>query len=156
MDIIPVQSDDHLLAARQLFLEYAEWLGVDLCFQGLQQELDGLPGDYAPPDGRLLLAFDGDQPVGCVAVRKLGDGICEMKRLYVRPGHRGKGLGRRLAETIIEEARVIGYKKMRLDSLTSLKEAAVLYRSLGFVETPPYRFNPLQGAVFMEVNLNWR
>ena len=79
-----------------------------------------------------------------------------MKRLYVRPGHRGKGLGRRLAETIIEEARVIGYKKMRLDSLTSLKEAAVLYRSLGFVETPPYRFNPLQGAVFMEVNLNWR
>jgi GNAT superfamily N-acetyltransferase len=127
MEIISAQSNDHLLAARKLFMEYADGLGVDLCFQGFQQELDGLPGDYAPPDGRLLLAIAGNQPVGCVAVRNLGDGICEMKRLYVRPGHRGRGLGRRLAEAIIAEARAIGYRKMRLDSLTSLKEATVLY-----------------------------
>jgi uncharacterized protein YjbI with pentapeptide repeats len=125
MEIIPAQSDDHLLAARNLFMECADALGVDLCFQGFQQELDRLPGDYAPPTGRLLLAIDGEQVVGCVAVRPLGDGICEVKRLYVRPGHRGKGLGRRLAEGVIAEATAIGYKQMRLDSLTSLNEAAV-------------------------------
>ena len=142
-----------LLAARNLFVEYAEYLGVDLCFQGFQQELDGLPGDYAPPDGQLLLAIDGDRAVGCVAIRKLGEGICEMKRLYVQPGHRGKGLGRRLAEAIIPEARGNGYEKMRLDSLTSLKEAAGLYRSLGFIEISPYRYNPLPDAVFMELLL---
>jgi putative acetyltransferase len=153
MAIIPAQSDIHLLAARKLFVEYADALGVDLCFQEFQRELDGLPGSYAPPDGRLLLAIADDQPVGCVAVRKLSDGICEMKRLYVQPGHRGKGLGRSLAEAIIAEARAIGYKTMRLDSLTSLKEAAALYRSLGFIEIPPYRYNPLPGAVFMELVL---
>ena len=153
MDIIPAQSDDHLLAARQLCLEYADFLGVDLCFQGFQQELDGLPGEYAPPDGLLLLAIEDDEPVGCVAVRDLGDSICEMKRLYLQPGHRGKGLGRKLAEAIIAEARAIGYKKMRLDSLTSLKEAAALYRSLGFVEIAAYRYNPLPDAVFMELVL---
>jgi ribosomal protein S18 acetylase RimI-like enzyme len=148
MEIIPAQSDDHLLAARNLFVEYADYLGVDLRFQGFQQELDGLPGDYAPRDGRLLLAIENDQPVGCVAVRKLGNGICEMKRFYVQPGHRGKGLGRKLAEAIIAEARAIGYEKMRLDSLTSLKEAAGLYRSLGFTEISSYRYNPLpEGAV---------
>jgi putative acetyltransferase len=151
--IIPAQSDIHLLAVRELFLEYADALGVDLCFQGFQQELDELPGAYAPPDGRLLLAVEFDQAIGCVAVRKLGDGICEMKRLYVQPGHRGKGLGRRLAEAVIAEAKTIGYKKMRLDSLTSLKEAAALYRSLGFIEIPAYRYNPLPEAVFMELEL---
>ena len=150
MDIIPAHSPDHLVAVRNLFVEYAENLGVDLCFQGFQQELDGLPGDYAPPDGRLLLAIDGDRAIGCVAVRKSGDGICEMKRLYVKSAYRGKGLGRRLAEAVVAEARAIGYGKMRLDSLTSLTEAAGLYRSLGFVEIPPYRYNPLPEAVFME------
>jgi putative acetyltransferase len=153
MEITPVQSDDHLLAARKLFMEYADRLGVDLCFQGFQQELAGLPGEYGPPNGRLLLAVEDDQPVGCVALRKLGDGICEMKRLYVRLEHRGKGLGRKLAATIIGEARGIGYKKMRLDSLTSLKEAAGLYQSLGFTEIAPYRYNPLPDAVFMEIGL---
>ena len=153
MDIIRAQSADHLLAACQLCMEYADALGVDLCFQGFQQELDGLPGEYAPPDGRLLLAIEDEQAVGCAAVRKLDEGICEMKRLYVRPGHRGEGLGRRLAEAIIAEARAIGYKKMRLDSLTSLKEAAALYRSLGFIEIPPYRFNPLPDAIYMELKL---
>ena len=153
MELVQAQSHDDLLAVRQLFMEYADWLGVDLCFQGFQQELDGLPGDYAPPDGQLLLAVEDDQAVGCVAMRKLGDGICEMKRLYVRPGHRGKGLGRKLAEAIIQEARSTGYQKMRLDSLTSLKEAAGLYRSLGFTEISPYRHNPLPDAVFMEIGL---
>jgi GNAT superfamily N-acetyltransferase len=153
MKVIPVQSADHLLAVRQVFEEYAEWLGVDLCFQGFQQELDGLPGDYAPPDGQLLMAVEGDQAAGCVAMRKLGDGICEMKRLYVRPKHRGKGLGRKLAEAIIAEARTIGYQRMRLHSLTSLKEAAALYRSLGFTEIPPYQYNPQPDVVFMEVEL---
>ena len=90
MELVQAQSHDDLLAARQLFVQYADWLGIDLCFQGFQQELDGLPGDYSPPDGYLLLAIDDDQAVGCVAMRKPGDGICEMKRLYVRPGHRGK------------------------------------------------------------------
>lgn len=153
MIIVPAQSDDQIAAARNLFVEYSEYLDVDFCFQGFQQELDGLPGAYAPPDGRLLLVIDDDQPVGCVAVRKLDDGICEMKRLYVKPAYRGKGLGRRLAEAIVAEARAIGYRKMRLDSLASLKEAAAMYRSLGFVEIPAYRYNPLPDAVFMEMEL---
>ncbi len=153
MIILPAQTDADIIAARTLFVEYADWLGVDLCFQGFQQELDGLPGDYAPPDGRLLLAIDGDRAVGCVAIRKLGDGICEMKRLYVKSAYRGQGLGRRLAEAVIAEAKAIGYRKMRLDSLTSLKEAAGLYRSLGFIEIPAYRYNPLPEAVFMEMDL---
>jgi ribosomal protein S18 acetylase RimI-like enzyme len=153
MDITPAQSAADVAAARQLFLEYAGYLCIDLGFQNFQQELDGLPGQYAPPDGRLLLAVEGGQPVGCVAVRNLGDGICEMKRLYVQPRRRGKGLGRRLAEAIIAEAGTIGYTKMRLDSLWSLKEAAGLYRSLGFTDIPPYRHNPLPDAVFMELVL---
>ncbi len=153
MEIIPAHSDDHLVAVRNLFVEYAEYLEIDLCFQGFQQELDGLPGDYAPPDGQLLLAIDGERAVGCVAIRKLGEGICEMKRLYVQPGHRGKGLGRILAESIITEARSIGYGKMRLDSLVSLKDAVGLYRSLGFIEIPPYRYYPLPDVIFMELVL---
>ena len=153
MEIVPAHSHTDILAVRSLFVEYAENLGVDLCFQGFQEELDGLPGAYAPPDGRLLLAIDGDWAVGCVAIRKLGDGICEMKRLYVKSAYRGQGLGRRLAEAVIAEARAIGYGKMRLDSLTSLEEAAGLYRSLGFVEILPYRYNPLPDAVFMELLL---
>ena len=150
---IQVQSDEHLIAARRLFVEYAESLGIDLSFQDFQRELAELPGAYAPPDGRLLLAVDNDKAVGCVALRKLADGICEMKRLYVRPAYRGKGLGRRLVEAIILAAREIGYGKMRLDSLSSMKEAAALYRSLGFVEIPPYRYNPLPDAVYMELVL---
>jgi GNAT superfamily N-acetyltransferase len=134
-------------------VEYADFLGVDLCFQRFQQEVDGLPGDYASPDGQLLLAIDDDRAVGCVAIRKLGEGVCEMKRLFVQPGYRGKGLGRQLAEAIIAEARRIGYGKMRLDTLASLKEAVGLYRSLGFIEIPPYRCNPLPNVVFMELLL---
>lgn len=153
MHILPAQTDANIAAARNLFIEYADFLGVDLCFQDFQHELDGLPGEYAPPDGRLLLAVENEQAIGCVAVRDLGNGVCEMKRLYVQPGHQDNGLGRKLAEAIIAEAKAIGYKKMRLDSLASLKEAAALYRSLGFVEIPAYRFNPLPEAVFFELEL---
>jgi ribosomal protein S18 acetylase RimI-like enzyme len=142
-----------VLIVRKLFREYADFLGIDLCFQGFEQELAELPGAYAPPDGRLLLAIAEGSPVGCVALRKLEDDICEMKRLYLQPGLRGQGIGRRLTDAIIQDARGIGYEKMRLDSLASLQEATALYRSLGFVEIPPYRFNPLSGAVFMELVL---
>lgn len=138
---------------RRLFLEYADFLGVDLCFQGFEQELAELPGAYTSPEGWLLLAIADSTPAGCVALRKLDDGVCEMKRLYVQPGFRGLGLGRQLAEAIIQEARGIGYHRMRLDSLASLQEATALYRSLGFVEIPAYRFNPLSDVVFMELVL---
>jgi ribosomal protein S18 acetylase RimI-like enzyme len=153
IELILAQSEDDLLAVRKLFVEYAEALGFDLCFQGFREELDGLPGAYAAPDGRLFLAFDANQAVGCVAIRKLEDGICEMKRLYLRPSHRGHGVGHRLAKTVIEEARNMGYEKMRLDSLASMKEAVGLYRSLGFSQIPPYRHNPLPGPIFMELML---
>lgn len=135
--------------ARRLFEEYADELGEHLCFQDFERELAELPGPYAPPEGMLLLAECNDQSAGCVALKDLGGGNCEMKRLYVRGEFRGRGLRRALAEAIIAEARRIGYARMRLDTLDRLTEATALYRSLRFEETPPYYDNPLEGVLYM-------
>lgn len=148
------ESAAQVAQARELFLEYAQSLGVNLCFQNFEQELADLPGSYAPPDGRLLLAECAGQLAGCVALRRWETDICEMKRLYLRPAFRGKGLGRALAETIIAEARAIGYQRMRLDTIEPImKDAVEMYRRLGFREIAPYRANPIVGAMYMELQL---
>ena len=152
IDIVPATSEDHIATARRLFREYEASLGIELTFQRFAQEVAGLPGAYAPPAGRLLLAT-GAEPAGCVALRPLDGGICEMKRLYVRPTARGARLGRRLAETVIREARAIGYARMRLDTLPSMKEAFALYQTLGFREIAPYYATPIVGTRFMELSL---
>src|SRR5208337_4891662 len=140
--------------AREVFLEYAQSLGFSLCFQNFDKELAGLPGDYAPPDGRLLLAEYDGQLAGCVALHKLETGICEMKRIYLRPQFRGKGVGRALAEHVIAEARQIGYRRMRLDTVEPvMKDAVAMYRKLGFNQIEPYRSNPMAGAMYMELEL---
>jgi putative acetyltransferase len=152
--IIEATSAADIAAARELFLEYAESLGFSLCFQGFDKELAGLPGDYAPPSGRLLLARVADDAAGCVALHSLEDGIAEMKRLYVRPAHRGTGLGRRLIDEIIRHASAIGYERMRLDTVEpKMKKAVELYRAYGFKEIAPYRSNPIAGALYMELAL---
>jgi len=149
-----VESPSQVAEARELFREYAQSLGVNLCFQNFEQELAGLPGHYAPPDGRLLLAEYEGQLAGCVALHKWETGICEMKRLYLRPSFRGRRLGRVLAETIIAEARNLGYQSMRLDTIEPLmKDAVEMYRKLGFREIAPYRPNPIAGAMYMELQL---
>ena len=153
MEIAQAVTPEQIVEARTLFREYERSLGIDLCFQGFEQELAGLPGAYAPPRGRLLLAVDGGAPAGCVALRPLGDAVCEMKRLYVRPQYRGRRAGRRLAERVIAEAQAIGYARVRLDTLPSMKEALALYRALGFVEIAPYYANPVPGARFLELDL---
>src|SRR5437016_175730 len=127
MNIIAAHSEPHVACVRDLFLEYANSIETDLCFQNFRQELAELPGQYAPPEGRLLLAVEGKEAAGCVGLRKTGDGICEMKRLYVRPAFRGRGLGRLLAESVLQAAREIGYLRMRLDTLASMNEALKLY-----------------------------
>ena len=149
-----VESPAQIAQARELFLEYAQSLGFSLCFQNFDRELAGLPGDYAPPDGRLLLAEYENQLAGCVALHKLEPGICEMKRLYLRPQFRGKSLGRALAGSIIVEARRIGYQRMRLDTVEPvMKDAVAMYRKIGFREIAPYCQNPIAGALYMELQL---
>jgi ribosomal protein S18 acetylase RimI-like enzyme len=148
------ESPEQVAQARELFLEYADWLGFSLCFQNFEHELAELPGAYAPPRGRLLLARRGGETAGCVALRPIPEGACEMKRLYVRPAFRGLGLGRALAVKIIEEARSLGYERLLLDTLPDKMAGAIkVYRSLGFNETGPYYQTPDQGFLFMELKL---
>ena len=154
LKLIQADSEEYLPQARELLMEYAASLDFDLHFQEFKKELAEFPGEYAPPDGRLLLAMHDEQLAGCVALRKISEGVCEMKRLYVRPEFRGKGIGRKLATAIIEEAREIGYKHMRLDTVPFMKEAIALYSSLGFKEIESYRYNPIEGAKFMELDLS--
>jgi ribosomal protein S18 acetylase RimI-like enzyme len=148
------ESQAQIAQARELFLEYAQSLGFSLCFQNFDKELATLPGDYAPPDGRLLLAEYEGKVVGCVALHQLEPGICEMKRLYLRPTARGKGLGRILADRIIVEGRQIGYRRMRLDTVEPvMKDAVAMYRKLGFKKIEPYCANPMAGVIYMELQL---
>ncbi len=149
----PARGAADLAVVRGLFLEYQAWLNVDLCFQDFQRELDTLPGKYAAPSGCLLLARDGDRVAGIVCLRPLGENACEMKRLFVRPDWRGRGLGRALAMAVIEQARKSGYGVMKLDTLGRLVAAESLYRSLGFAPTEPYCANPLSDVTYMSLDL---
>jgi putative acetyltransferase len=146
-------SADDVAACRELFVEYQRALGVSLCFQGFDAELAALPGDYAPPRGRLVLALHRDVPAGCVALRPLFHGDAEMKRLYVRPAHRGSGLGRILGERVVHEARALGYAQLKLDTLPQMHAAQRLYEYLGFRDTAPYNDNPVSGVRFMSLEL---
>ena len=140
--------------ARELFKEYETSLGISLCFQNFAEELANLPGEYAPPRGRLLLAREFDQLVGCIALRPVSATTCEMKRLFLRPAYRSRGLGRVLVEALIEEARKIGYTHMRLDTISDRMGRAIeLYKSIGFVEIEPYYHTPVDTTKFMELDL---
>jgi putative acetyltransferase len=154
LTLTQAKSPPQIAQARELFLEYAQSLGFSLCFQNFDEELAELPGDYAPPEGRLLLAECEGQLAACVALHKLEPGTCEMKRLYLRPQFRGQGLGCVLAERIMAEARQIGYQRMRLDTVEPvMRDAVAMYRKLGFKEIAPYCPNPIAGALYMELEL---
>lgn len=153
MKIFHANTPQRIALAHALFEEYAAWLGIDLSFQGFAEELATLPGLYALPHGRLLLAFAGSEAAGCVALRPLENGICEMKRLFVRSRFRGQGLGKRLAERIVKEARASGYVTMRLDTLPSMQAAIRRYETLGFARRAAYYETPLPDTVFMELQL---
>jgi putative acetyltransferase len=150
----PASTPAEIDQVRRLFRAYADWLAVDLCFQGFERELVELPGCYAPPAGRLLIAKVAGEVIGCVGLRPLEPGVCEMKRLWVEPGFAGRGIGRALAERIVAAARAIGYERMRLDTIPERMPAAQhLYAALGFREIPPYYDNPLEGVAMLELTL---
>lgn len=151
--IVSAHEGDRLEDARALFVEYANGLGIDLCLQGFDEELRTLPGRYSPPRGRLLIAVSGDTAAGCVALREIEAGVCEMKRLYARPAFRGNGLGRLLAEAIVREGRAIGYRRMVLDTLQTMAAARGLYRSLGFRVIEPYGHHPYAGTEYLGLDL---
>ncbi len=155
MKIVQAQSEHEIQQVRELFAEYVAWLGLNLCFQNYEKELADLPGDYAPPSGRLLLALDEDgRAAGCAALRDLGKGVCEMKRLFVRPEFRGQQLGERLVDMILNDARSLGYQRIRLDTLPGKMDRAIaMYRARGFKDIAPYYNNPVVGAAFMELEL---
>jgi len=148
-----VSGPEDVEAIRALFIEYQDSLDVDLCFQNFHRELDELPGDYAPPRGRLYLARIDGEAAACIALRPVDDDTCEMKRLYVRPAHRSTGIGRELVNLLIADARAIGYRRMALDTLPSMERAQRLYERLGFRDIPPYRENPVPGARYMGLDL---
>ena len=152
-ELVPAIGAAEVAACRELFTEYQRGLGVSLCFQGFDAELASLPGDYAPPRGRLVLALVRGRPAGCVALRPLFHRDAEMKRLYVRPAHRASGLGRVLAQHVIAEARALGYETLKLDTLPAMKAAQRLYEDLGFRDTAPYNDNPVAGVRFMALDL---
>src|SRR5262245_36991094 len=149
MDVRAARFPDDLPVVRALFEEYAAGLGIDLCFQGFAEELAGLPGRYTPPGGGLWLAFEGDAVAGCIALRAIGPPTCEMKRLFVRPAFRGRGVGRLLAEHVLAAAGAVGHKRIVLDTLPSMGSAIELYRALGFTPIEPYCANPVPGALFL-------
>jgi putative acetyltransferase len=155
MKIIQAETPEQIESAREIFREYEKWLDLDLCFQGFENELAELPGKYALPEGLLWLAFDeGDRVAGCIALRKLEEGVCEMKRLFVRDDYRGRGVGKLLVHSLIDKARQLGYRKMRLDTHPpKMGKAVGIYRSLGFVEIEPYYDNPHEDVLYMELSL---
>jgi GNAT superfamily N-acetyltransferase len=154
LTIRQAKTTDEIDAARAIFREYEAWLGLDLCFQGFEEELAGLPGKYSPPDGRLFLAYSAEKLAGCVALRKLEPGICEMKRLFVRDEFRRLGLGRLLIENLLTAAREVGYRTMRLDTYPAkMGDAVKLYLRYAFREIPAYYDNPHEGVLFMELQL---
>lgn len=153
MRIVEAAWPDDRETVVAMFREYAASINADICFQGFEQELAGLPGKYASPAGCVLLAFVNDDLAGCGAIRPLGEGICEMKRLYVRPAFRGRDLGKALAEALIKRASGAGYRLMRLDTLDTMIAAQALYGALGFKPIAAYYSNPIAGTVYMELDL---
>lgn len=154
IEIIQAETAEHIEQARKLFREYEKWFGLKLCFQNFDEEVENLPGKYAPPDGRLFLAFADGKIAGCIALRKLEEKICEMKRLFVKEAFRGLKIGKLLIDKLVSEAREIGYEKMRLDTFPpKMGKAVEIYEKFGFYEVKPYYFNPYSEALYMETNL---
>jgi len=153
IEIVEANTKILITKVKELFLEYSESLGFDLSFQNFDAELDNFPVQYSPPTGSLFLALSQNLPIGCVGVRYFEDDICEMKRLFVKPNFRGKRVGRLLAEAAVKAGKNLGYERMRLDTLPTMEKANHLYRSLGFIEIEPYRYNPIEGAKYLELNL---